>query len=211
MKGFLLGLLVAGLAFGGYLAWRAQAPPEPTATAAPDGGAIAKKRRRRARGAARARADRPGVAERGRAGAAPREAPVPEEEPEPVRLSAADLKIVAQGEELSRPEIVRLDMADDRPGRELGQEEIDAVFREREAEILDCIGKARPDPETYVPGRVSVKFRIQRSGEVRGVRVEAPAVLQRGGIYGCVKAVVGRMRFPRSDAGQIVTYPFTLS
>ena len=64
--------------------------------------------------------------------------------------------------------------------------------------------RARPDEETYVPGRVTVKFRIQRTGNVRGVRVEAPAILQKGGLYGCIKGVVGGMRFPPSDGSQIV-------
>jgi hypothetical protein len=70
---------------------------------------------------------------------------------------------------------------------------------------------ARPDQETYVPGRVTVKFRIQRAGSVRGVRVEAPAILQKGGLYGCIKKVVGQLRFPPSGGSQIVSYPFSLS
>ena len=51
----------------------------------------------------------------------------------------------------------------------------------------------------------------QRAGTVRGVRVEAPAILQKGGLYGCIKKVVGGLRFPASGGSQIVTYPFTLS
>jgi hypothetical protein len=63
----------------------------------------------------------------------------------------------------------------------------------------------------YVPGLVNIKFRIQRQGTVRGVRVEAPSILQKGGLYGCVKGVVGGLRFPPSGSSQIVTYPFRLS
>ena len=62
-----------------------------------------------------------------------------------------------------------------------------------------------------MPGLVNVKFRIQRSGTVRGVRVEAPSILQKGGLYGCVQGVVERLRFPPSGSSQIVTYPFRLS
>ena len=44
--------------------------------------------------------------------------------------------------------------------------------------------RARPDEETYVPGRVTVNSRIPRTGNVRGVRVEAPSILQKAGSTG---------------------------
>jgi hypothetical protein len=121
------------------------------------------------------------------------------------------LKLVAQGDDLSRPDVLRMDFADTKETRELTQDDIDARFRAQEPAILECIASARPDQESYVPGRVTVKFRIQRAGTVRGVRVEAPAILQRGGLYGCVKKVVGGLHFPASGSSQIITYPFTLS
>ena len=46
---------------------------------------------------------------------------------------------------------------------------------------------------------------------MRGVRVEAPAILQKGGIYGCIKGVVGGIRFPPSNGSQVVSYPFSLT
>jgi hypothetical protein len=131
-------------------------------------------------------------------------------EPEPIKLRPADLKIVWQGEDLSRPETQRLDFSNEGE-RELSQDEIDARFRAKEDAILDCIQHARPDDETWVPGRVTVKFRIQRTGNVRGVRVEAPAILQKGGVYGCIKGVVGGIRFPPSNGSQVMTYPFSLT
>jgi hypothetical protein len=203
MKGFVLGLVVAALAFAGYLYWdRTHGSRRPAVThAAPDAGAPSKKKRRRARGAARVVA---------RAGGEQR-APDADPEPEPVRLSAADLKITAQGDDLSRPDVIHMDLGDTKETHELTQDDIDARFRAQETAILDCISNARPDAETYVPGRVTVKFRIQRAGTVRGVRVEAPAILQKGGIYNCVKRVVGGLRFPASGSSQIVTYPFSLS
>ena len=209
MRGFLLGLLVAALAFGGYIFWkeRGASKDKPSASAGRDAGAPTKKKRRRARGATRvARANQSG----NRLAQIPPE-PEPEPEPEPVRLSAADLKIVGQGDDLSRPDVLRLDMADTKETRELTQDDIDERFRAQEEAILGCISTARPDAETYVPGRVTVKFRIQRTGAVRGVRVDAPAILQKGGIYGCIKGVVGRLKFPASGGSQIVSYPFTLS
>jgi hypothetical protein len=211
MRGFLLGLLVAALAFGGYLFWKnVQQPAGVSAVSGrPDAGPSRKKRKRRARGAARvARAtSNPGTESRV---AADREAEV-EPEPEPVLLSAADLKSVAQGDNLGRPEAVRLDMGNDSQLPELSQDDIDGRFRAREDAILDCIARARPDEEAYVPGLVNVKFRIQRQGNVKGVRIEAPAILQKGGLYGCVRGVVEGLRFPASGSSQIVTYPFRLS
>jgi hypothetical protein len=204
----LLGLVVAGLAFGGYYYWKELRQP-PARPAATDAGAPVKeareKKKKRRRGAVRvAHNDAPGQPQ---APGRPMEA-----EPEPIKLSPADLKLVSQGDDLSRPDVVHLgDATDDSGSRELTQDDIDAKFRAREDAILGCIMRARPDEETYVPGRVTVKFRIQRSGNVRGVRVEAPAILQKGGIYGCIKGVVGGIRFPPSNGSQVVSYPFSLT
>jgi hypothetical protein len=207
MKGFFLGLLVAALAYGGYTYWnqmkRHAAPPvHVSPDAGPSKEAHERKRRRR-HGATRvARADGPGDGA-GSAG---------ENEPEPVKLSPSDLKLVSQGDDLSRPDVIHLGDATNGSGsRELGQDDIDLRFRAKEEAILDCISHARPDEETYVPGRVTVKFRIQRTGNVRGVRVEAPAILQKGGLTGCVRGVVGGLRFPPSNGSQVVSYPFSLT
>ena len=139
-------------------------------------------------------------------------APVYDEpEPEPIKLSAADLKMVGRGDDLSRPDVVHLDMSDDSGSHELTQDEIDTRFRAKEDAILGCIAHARPDEWTWVPGSVTVKFRIQRTGVVKGLRVEAPAILQKGGLYGCIKGVVGGIRFPASGGSQVITYPFSLT
>jgi hypothetical protein len=202
MKGFLLGLLVAGIAFGGYLYWQHQKSTQDTqVTKGADAGppVVIKKPKKRSRGAVRV-ARGPGE---------PQGAGEPENEP--VRLSAADLRQVAQGDDLSTPDVLRLDMSNDKELAELSQDQIDERFRSQESAILECIAKARPDPETYVPGRVTIKFRIQRAGTVRGVRVEAPSVLQKNGLFGCIKGVVGRLRFPSAGTSQIISYPFTLS
>jgi len=200
MKGFLLGLLLAGLGFGGYLYWQHQKASSTTVatTNADAGSPSVKKLKRRARGAARI----------ARAAA---EAPAAEPDSEPIRLSAADLRNVAQGDDLSTPDVLRLDMSNDKELPELSQDQIDERFRAHEGAILECISRARPDPETYVPGKITVKFRIQRAGTVRGVRVEAPAVLQHNGLYGCIKSVVGGIHFPAAGTSQIISYPFKLS
>jgi hypothetical protein len=216
MKGFVSGVIVATLALGGYLYWKdvKNAPPKPSSA---DGGATAKdstkeKKKRKRRSAVRMARVAEGASgdgqERGRTFSP---APPIEPEPEPIRLSAADLKLVSQGDDLSKPDVIRMDMSDESGSHELSQDDIDGRFRAREEAILTCIAHARPDEETYVPGRVTVKFRIQRSGTVRGVRVEAPAILQKGGLFGCIKNVVGGLRFPPSNGSQVVTYPFSLS
>ena len=204
MKGFLLGLLVAGLGFGGYYYWQHLRPTTAKlALPAADAGAPTtnKKARKRSRGAIRV----------ARGPAASDSLASAEPEPEPVHLSAADLRSVAQGDDLSKPDVLRLDMSNDKELPELSQDQIDEHFRGQESAILDCIARARPDQETYVPGRVTIKFRIQRAGTVRGVRVEGPAVLQRNGLFGCIKNVVGGIRFPAAGTSQIISYPFTLS
>jgi hypothetical protein len=221
MKNFLLGLVVAGLAFGGYYFWKERMHPVGTPAAASDAGAPVKetreKKKRRHRGALRLAREEaaggPGVgpARAPRSAPAPR-APEPEPEPEPIKLSAADLKLVSQGDDISRPDVIHLgDASDDSGTHELSQDAIDGRFRAKEEAILGCISRARPDEETYVPGRVTVKFRIQRTGNVRGVRVEAPAILQKGGLTGCIKGVVSGIRFPPSNGSQIVSYPFSLT
>ena len=131
-------------------------------------------------------------------------------EPEPVKLRPGDLKIVWQGEDLSRAENQRLDLSKDAVGHELSQDEIDGRFRTKEDAVLGCIARARPDEYTDVPGRVSVRLRIMRTGAVKGVQVEAPVILHKGGLTGCIKGVVGGLRFPASDSNQVVTFPFSL-
>jgi hypothetical protein len=137
-----------------------------------------------------------------------RRAPV--DEPEPIKLRPADLKIVWQGEDLSRPDAVSLDFSKDSGGHELSQDEIDARFHTKEAAVISCVTRAHPDANTYVPGRVTVRFRIQRTGAVKGVQVEAPVILHKGGLTGCIKGVVGGLRFPASNMSQVITYPFSL-
>jgi hypothetical protein len=221
MKGFLLGMVVAGLAFGGYLYWKERPGAGLFARVSPDGGASVKeakeKKKKRRRGAQRlAQLSEPAPGENGpdRPRRDPSQAPLPtiDPEPEPVKLGPADLKLVSQGDDLSRPDVVHLgDATDDSGSHELTQDEIDLRFRAKEEAILACIARARPDDETYVPGRVNVKFRIQRTGNVRGVRVEAPSILQKGGLFSCVKGIVGGIKFPPSNGSQVVSYPFSLT
>jgi len=134
----------------------------------------------------------------------------PVAEPEPIKLRPADLKIVWQGEDLSRAETTRLDFSKDAVGHELSQDEIDTRFHTKEDAVLACVARARPDEYTYVPGRVTVRFRIQATGTVKGVQIEAPVILHKGGLTGCIKGVLSGLRFPASNMAQVVSYPFSL-
>jgi hypothetical protein len=131
-------------------------------------------------------------------------------EPEPVKLRPGDLKMVWQGEDLSQADSMRVDFSKDDGGRELSQDEIDTRFRAKEAAVVGCVTRAHPDAYTYVPGRVTVRFRIQRTGAVKGVQVEAPVILHKGGLIGCIRGVVGSLRFPASNGSQVISYPFSL-
>ncbi|MDX2024153.1 MAG: AgmX/PglI C-terminal domain-containing protein [Deltaproteobacteria bacterium] len=200
MRGFLLGLIVASAGWVGayyYFVLRVQ-PAAPAPQVAPMADVPAPKRARRVKRRGRAVAQAPGS-----------EAAVAPAQPER-KLTAAELRSVGKGDDLSKPDVLHLDMANG-AAEELSQDEIDDRFRARQDAILDCIDKARPDPSTFVPGRVNIQFRIQRTGQIRGVRVEAPAILQQGGLYGCVKEVVSGLHYPASGGSQVVTYPFELS
>jgi hypothetical protein len=133
----------------------------------------------------------------------------PVDEPAPIKLRPADLKMVWQGEDLSKTETQRLDFSG-ADGHELSENEIDDRFRTKEDAVLGCVARSRPDEYTFVPGRVTVKFRILRTGAVKGVQVEAPVILHKGGLTGCIKGVVGSLRFPASNMGQVVSFPFSL-
>lgn len=202
MKGFVLGVLLSSLAWGAafyhYEVRRPQDVEEEVAVETASEAPAPARRRRAARRPPRA----PGAPASGSS----EESAVPERQ-----LSAADLRSVSRGDDLSRPDVVQLDMASGETSAELTQDEIDLRFRARQEDVLGCIERARPDPSTYVPGRVTIEFRIQRTGQVRGVRVAAPAILHQGGLHACIKNVVMGLRFPDSGGSQVVSYPFDLS
>jgi hypothetical protein len=133
----------------------------------------------------------------------------PVDEPALIKLRPTDLKMVWQGEDISKTETMHLDLSNDN-GHDLTENEIDERFRTKEDAVLRCVERARPDEYTFIPGRVTVKFRILRTGGVKGVQVEAPVILQRGGLTGCIRGVVGSLKFPASNNGQVISFPFSL-
>jgi len=207
MKGFVLGICTASAVWLTVWTLKFGFPgSEPPPAAVTESVAAAP-----APAAPKPRGRRRGVRPAAKAGGLPDEAVVDEDEPQPIELSRADLASVARGDDLSALDVVQMDMTAEGGPRELEQEDIDLRFRAKQDQILACISKARPDDVTYVPGRVTIAFRIGRTGDVKGVRVEAPAILQKNDLHGCVRQIVTRLKFPPSTGSQVVTYPFQLS
>src|SRR5262245_24920648 len=107
MKGFLLGLVVAGLGFAGYHYLKPYLHPAEKTPATADAGAPPKeareKKKKRRRGAVSvARNEAAGQ------GAGPGRPAPGEADPEPIKLSPADLKPVSQGDDLSRPDVIHM-------------------------------------------------------------------------------------------------------
>jgi hypothetical protein len=125
-----------------------------------------------------------------------------------LKLAPGDEKLVASGESLGRAEHVDLTQGGD-DGRELSQEDLDGVFHPAQGQISRCITDAVGD-YPLESGKVEVAFRVERSGAVKRVRVEAPQLLMRRGLYACVRPVVTGLRFPSSGGANVVTYPFAL-
>jgi hypothetical protein len=119
----------------------------------------------------------------------------------------ADLRTVSEGDNLNTPDVIDGNAPS---GPEPSQDEVDKRFRARQDDVLACIEKAQPAGDVPVSGKVVVRFRMQRSGAVRGVRVDAPAVLMKGGLYKCVRPVLTSLHFPPSSQSLIMSYPFSL-
>jgi hypothetical protein len=115
--------------------------------------------------------------------------------------------MVAQGDALGRPQRIDLTQTGD-DGRELSQDDLDRVVHAAEPAILRCITTAVGDAP--LDGKVELGLRVEESGQVSRVRVEAPALLQRQGLTRCIRAVVTPLRFPASGGASVVTYPFEL-
>jgi hypothetical protein len=137
----------------------------------------------------------------------PAEPPSPPPPPPPPPLRPEERKLVSVGDKLTGTEVINLAEAGG-GDHELSQDELDGVFRPRQGRIISCIDEARGDAQ--LDAQITVAFRLQRSGKVSGVRLEAPAYLVNHGLLACVRGVVQGMPFPASSKAQIVTYPFSL-
>jgi hypothetical protein len=122
--------------------------------------------------------------------------------------TAKDLKSVAKGPSLKQTDYINME---DKGGdeRELTSAEVDGRFRRLDRRIIACIDRAREGWDIST-GKVVVSFRIERKGSVSKVRVSAPAVLQRQGLYDCVRPLVTALRFPPSGRALVMSYPYRL-
>ena len=125
-----------------------------------------------------------------------------------LKLSPGDTNTSASGDALGRAEHVDLSQPGG-DGRELTQDDLDATFRPAQAQISRCITDAVGD-YPLESGKVEVAFRVERSGGVKKMRLEAPQLLMRRGLYACVRPVVLGLHFPASGGANVVTYPFSL-
>jgi hypothetical protein len=126
--------------------------------------------------------------------------------PPEIQLKPGDEKMVAQGDALGRAEHLDLSQPD---AKELPQEEIDRVIRAADGSIVRCISEAVGDAPLE-NGRVEVGLRVEKSGSVSRVKVEAPQLMQRNGLTRCIRGVATALRFPASGGASVVTYPFEL-
>jgi len=152
----------------------------------------------------------PGGAASGQPGPEPEGSPQPVEAapPPPPPLRPEERKLITVGDKLTGTEVINLAESGPASERELSQEDLDSVFRPRQSAVVGCIDDARGDAQ--LEAIITVAFRVRRSGEVAGVRVEAPAYLMAHGLYDCVRRIVLPLRFPASAKAQVVTYPFSL-
>jgi hypothetical protein len=125
-----------------------------------------------------------------------------------LKLEPGDERVSTVGDALGRAEHVDLTQNGD-DGRELSQEDLDAVFRPAQSAISRCITDAVGD-YPLESGKIEVSFRVERSGAVRKVRITAPQLLLRRGFAGCVRPIVTGLHFPSSGGANVVTYPFAL-
>ena len=121
---------------------------------------------------------------------------------------AADMVARARGPSLKQADYVNME---EQGGgeRELDGEDVDRRFRRLDRAIIACIDEARKGWDVS-SGTVVVAFRIERGGGVASVRVKAPALLQRQGIYECIRPLVVGLRFPPSSRALVMRYPYRL-
>jgi hypothetical protein len=125
-----------------------------------------------------------------------------------LHLQPGDEKMVSQGDALGRPEHIDLSKPDDPNAKELGEDELDQKLRNHGG-IRQCISDAIGDWPLET-AKVVVGLRIEKDGKVSRVRVEAPALLQRNGLYRCIKNVLGTVRFSNSGGASVATYDYSV-
>ena len=202
---FVVGLLVGLLALGGYVGWqqynRSKNPcmglcADGTAcvegqcrVAVVEGKTKPKRKRRKRRWRRRRRRSGSGSGD----------------EPQLKKASAADKRASTHGPTLNSVDRVDLTKGGG-GGRELSQGEVTSKVRRLDSRIVGCITRAREGYE--ISGRVRVGFRIERNGRINKVRVTAPALLMKRGIYGCIAPLIRSLSYGATSRSLIMTYPY---
>ncbi len=198
MRGFVVGLLIGALAGAGAVFFvmrdKGKAAPAVAGRPAADAG-VAKKGGKKRGGPGRGAGSAPGV-----------DSPIDDDEPAPV-LSAADLRMAAEGDSLSRG-AQNLDLGSEDGARDLTRAEIDDAMAGASDAIGACIVDATGAAE--LSGRITAAVVVGPDGRVTQTRVEAPAWLLRHGLGGCVRPKLRGLRFPATGKESVVKYPFTV-
>lgn len=125
-----------------------------------------------------------------------------------LQLRPGDDQPATAGDALGRPDTIDLTRSGDE-GRELTDAEMERVFAPARASITSCITRAVGDYPLEA-GHIEVGLGIERDGHVGKVRLTAPALLLRQGLYRCVRPIAAALRFPPSGGASVVTFPFDL-
>jgi hypothetical protein len=126
--------------------------------------------------------------------------------------TADDLNVVTSGPSLRQTEVIRMDEdedEDDSAGNELEESEITSQISKLDRRIAACIVQSRGDV-ALDQGNVRVGLRVERDGTIQQVRVSAPALLMRGGLYTCIKPLLTGLRFRPSSRAMVMSYPYAL-
>jgi hypothetical protein len=124
-----------------------------------------------------------------------------------IQLRPGDEKMTVQGDILGRSQ--RIDMSKGDDGRELTEEDSERTFRAGEGVILRCITDAVGEAPLE-NGRIVVGARVEPNGNVSRVRVDAPQLLMRNGLYRCVRGAVTALHFPASGGASVVSHDYEL-
>lgn len=122
------------------------------------------------------------------------------------KLLPGDERSSTTGDALGRPEHIDLSQGDE---PELAQAEIDRVWAGVEPALSRCITEALSD-WPLESGKIEVGYRIEKDGSVHKVRLTAPQLLMRNGLYGCMRGKITALKFPRSGGASVVSFPFAL-
>lgn len=122
--------------------------------------------------------------------------------------SAADLKVVIKGQSLKQTDYIDMSKADPNL-QELSSDEVEAKFRRLDPKIIACIDKARGNWNVAAV-KIVIGFRVERSGAINKVQLKAPILMQKSGLYSCIKPLVSSLHFPKSARSIVMSYPYQL-